>query len=55
MVATCRKTGAEVSTGIETDLDSFAQLPDVPITFDCPACGKKHSISALDTRLRGAA
>jgi hypothetical protein len=54
MVATCPKTGIEVSTGIETDLDSFALLPDVPITIACSACGRKHSLSAQDTRLRGA-
>jgi hypothetical protein len=34
---------ADVATGIETDDESFAKLPDVLMHSVCPICGLKHS------------
>ncbi|MFZ0608175.1 MAG: hypothetical protein WBD53_20775 [Xanthobacteraceae bacterium] len=38
----CVRTGRFVPTGIKTDIDTFAALPDVPARIDCPACGCTH-------------
>ena len=39
---TCPATGRHVSTGIETDAESFAALPAWTLTLTCPACGDVH-------------
>jgi len=39
---TCPTTGQHVSTGIETDAESFAALPAWTLTLTCPACGQVH-------------
>jgi hypothetical protein len=38
----CSRTGMAISTGIETDPSSFAQLPDILSHTDCPLCGLQH-------------
>ena len=38
----CPRTGRAVSTGIETDPNSFASLPDEPARTKCPACDRVH-------------
>ena len=38
----CAKTGRAISTGIETDEDSFARLADVLSRTHCPVCGLDH-------------
>ena len=43
IIFTCPTTGRDVSTGIETDAESFAKLPDVLMHSDCTICGLKHS------------
>jgi hypothetical protein len=40
----CPRTGLGISTGIETDSDSFDQLPDdVLAQTHCPHCGLRHA------------
>jgi hypothetical protein len=38
----CPRTGLAISTGIETDRNSFDQLPDVLSHTHCPLCGLQH-------------
>jgi hypothetical protein len=38
----CPTSGRDVSTGIETDAESFAALPGWTLTLTCPACGNIH-------------
>jgi hypothetical protein len=42
IVIRCPRTGADVSTGIELDRQSWDTLPIVPSTFRCAACGAEH-------------
>jgi hypothetical protein len=39
----CPQTGQAVSTGIETDPDSFKRIPDVVAWAHCPHCGLEHA------------
>jgi hypothetical protein len=39
----CPRTGKEVSTGIETDADSFRRIADVLAFAHCPHCGLDHA------------
>lgn len=39
----CPRTGQEVWTGIETDPDSFRQIPDDLFFSSCPHCGLDHA------------
>jgi hypothetical protein len=39
----CPVTGEYVSTEIETDEESFSQLPGFTLTLVCPACGETHA------------
>ena len=39
----CPRTGQPVSTGIETDPDSFKRIPDVLAFARCPQCGLEHA------------
>jgi hypothetical protein len=39
----CLQTGQAVSTGIETDPDSFKRIPDVLAFAHCPHCGLEHA------------
>lgn len=38
----CPNTGAEISTGIETDARAFSQLPNILTHSPCSACGLEH-------------
>jgi hypothetical protein len=39
----CPQTGQAISTGIETDHDSFKSIPDVLAFARCPQCGLEHA------------
>ena len=39
----CPSTGDFISTGIETDPESFRNLPDVLAHSRCPLCGLEHA------------
>jgi hypothetical protein len=38
----CPNTGHAISTGVETDVESFASLPDTLSQTACPLCGDVH-------------
>ncbi|MDP9137587.1 MAG: hypothetical protein M3N38_05355 [Pseudomonadota bacterium] len=38
----CPRTWREIATGIDTDPDTFKNLPDVLARLSCPACGEEH-------------
>ncbi|MFZ5691974.1 MAG: hypothetical protein ACOY5F_12040 [Pseudomonadota bacterium] len=48
----CPNTGRAISTGIETDLDSFLAMPDVITRVRCPHCGEEHNWSKYNAFLR---
>jgi transposase-like protein len=52
---TCPNTGRAVSTGIETDAESFAAMPDVLTRVHCPHCGEQHNWSKYNAVLRDTA
>ena len=39
----CPHTDRPISTGIETDPESFAHLPDTLSQVKCPKCGLEHA------------
>jgi hypothetical protein len=39
----CPNTGDFIATGIETDPESFRNLPDVLAHSRCPLCGLEHA------------
>ena len=39
----CPKTGQNVWTGIETDLESLKSIPDTLFYAACPQCGFDHA------------
>ena len=39
----CPHTNRPISTGIETDPESFAHLPDTLSHAKCPECGLEHA------------
>jgi hypothetical protein len=39
----CPQTGRPVDTGLDTDRETFAGLPDVLASSTCPACRLRHS------------
>ena len=45
----CARTHEFVSTGIETDIDTFVALPEVLSLMHCPACGKTHHWTKSET------
>ena len=49
----CPQTGREVSTGIETDPESFQKIPNVLIRTRCPHCGLEHALWRDDAWLAG--
>ncbi len=48
----CPITGRAVSTGFETDADSFAAMPHVITRVDCPHFGERHNWSKYNAVLR---
>jgi hypothetical protein len=48
----CPNTGRAISTGIETDADSFLAIPEVIIRVRCPHCGEEHNWSKHNAFLR---
>ena len=51
VVFTCPVTGDDVSTGIETDPDSFDLVDAFDVRLRCPKCGQRHDWSELNGRL----
>jgi hypothetical protein len=49
IMVVCARTGTFVSTGIETDLETFAALPETLSVTNCPACGKAHYWTKSET------
>ena len=47
----CPKTGSELSTGIEMDVATFEQLPDIRSSIKCPVCALDHDWSTRDAWL----
>ena len=47
----CPATAREVSTGIETDPQSFGKFPDTLNDVVCPACGMRHDWHKSDAWL----
>ena len=43
ITTSCPRTWQAIATGIDTDPDTFKQLPDVPSEVRCPACGGQHA------------
>ena len=48
---TCPTTGRSVSTGIETDAESFEALPAFVLTLVCGACGETHPWADMQGQL----
>jgi predicted RNA-binding Zn-ribbon protein involved in translation (DUF1610 family) len=53
VMITCPSTGQEITTGIETDEETFNGLPDVQTETLCPVCGGVHSWSKQQARFDG--
>jgi hypothetical protein len=50
----CPNTAQFISTGIETDPQSFRSLPDVLAYSRCPLCGLEHAWWKREAVLDGA-
>lgn len=50
----CPNTGRDLSTGVEVELECFADLPDVITRVHCPHCGERHNWSKYNVFLREA-
>lgn len=51
LIIKCPNTGRDISTGIETDKDTFATMPNDVVETRCPHCRTKHSWRPRDARL----
>jgi len=49
---TCPNSGREISTGVETDAETFATMPDVISRVHCKICGQTHNWSRHNSVLR---
>ena len=49
IMLSCARSGRFVPTGIETDIDTFAAMPDVLSRTHCPACGHTHYWTKKET------
>jgi hypothetical protein len=47
----CPKTGQELSTGVETDSETFERLPDIRAQIKCPVCNLDHNWSTREAWL----
>jgi hypothetical protein len=54
LLFTCPKTGRQVSTGIETDVESLRASWKSVLKLDCPHCGEGHEWSVRETYLNRA-
>ena len=43
LVIKCQHTDRPISTGLEVDPDTFANLPDILSYMKCPECGLEHA------------
>jgi hypothetical protein len=51
----CPSTGQEFASGINTDEHSLAQVAQLPVTLQCPFCGRTHRMTAKSGHLEEAA
>lgn len=51
VIIKCPHTGEHISTGIETDSESFGKLPEVLIRSRCRVCGLEHAWWTREGRL----
>ncbi len=49
---TCPNSGREISTGVETDPETFATMPEVISRVHCVICGQTHNWSRHNSVLR---
>ncbi|MFL5001509.1 MAG: hypothetical protein ACJ8E1_09230 [Xanthobacteraceae bacterium] len=42
----CPSTGRKFASGIHTDERSLASVAQMPVTLQCPLCGKTHRVTA---------
>jgi hypothetical protein len=47
----CPRTGDRISTGIDTDAETFARMPDAIAHAMCPRCGIEHTWRKSDAML----
>lgn len=47
----CPRTGKEVDTGIDLDVETFAALPRETAELDCPHCDKPHVLAGVSAWL----
>ena len=47
----CPRTGERISTGIDTDAETFDRLPDAVARVQCPCCGGEHPWRKTDASL----
>jgi hypothetical protein len=48
----CPTTGRSISTGVETDAETFTTMPDVISRVICSICGQTHNWSRHNSVLR---
>jgi hypothetical protein len=41
----CPSTGQKFASGIHTDEQSLALVAQMPVTLQCPLCGKTHRVT----------
>jgi hypothetical protein len=46
LMFTCPSTGEPFASGIQTDEKSLALVAQLPVTLECPLCGKSHRMIA---------
>jgi hypothetical protein len=50
----CPSTGQEFASGIHTDEHSLASVAQMPVTLQCPFCGRTHRVTAKSGHLEAA-
>jgi hypothetical protein len=51
LIIKCPVTGKEISTGVETDADGFARMPNLVAYAHCTHCMTDHAWRPLDATL----
>jgi hypothetical protein len=46
LMFSCPSTGLKFASGINTDERSLALVGQMPVTLQCPLCGKTHRVTA---------